>query len=1317
MTQRYPQPDNERTFEKFCLRFLQRHWNNPHLELYGKRGEKQYGVDIIDMECSTPFKAGQCKHHEPDKSIPPKEIQEEVDKALTFDPPLDHYAILTTAWASTQAQNAIIRINKEHKSKNIKMFVELFHWEKIEDLLDDYPDVVNQLVQVSNSSLKNIESTQIQITEQIISLRGEVIAKVEEVVAVSGANQFDAEIDEAESYIDKNDPQVGRIHLERIRKRHWDALTEPQKYRVKATLANAAIKQGNDLEAGRILVEAKSHQPQSERALVNEAIGYDLLQKGEAAHELAEGLLGTYPNSGPLVSCWIRTASEKVSLEELRGQLNTVTENDAQVNVALAIRALEVKRYEEAEDFASKAVKANPDWVGPKSILGQALVYLALHRCRTLIGSEQKKRKDEYIDKSITALTETVTLADSQGTLRNVAECFVFRGLAHSLRDDHENAEADFREAIKWLPGNQTVYLRFATYLLGRRRDDEAISQLRKSLSIAPGAEAEICLGETLRERAQPGDMKEAISIFTRLAKTDDSSLASSQPQPESGLLNSIRSEAFNNLIDCLIDESRANDAEEFLSTIPEGRFSDISKATAGAKLSLARGDMASATTFADEAIRAISSDSLKFDLRNLALFLMKLERHKDALPIWQRLNASHDYLLNLRPLVKCAERVKQYGVVLRTCQEAREAGVEDRWLFDQELAVLEMFDVERGITLLQEHLAAHPEDKAARLHLSRIGLYLHRKELVDSEPQKLLSIDDATPYGGYIVVEILRRYGDPNEAVRFAYELYRRHYEHHLANQTLVMSVMAYRSRQPVFADCSEVRPGMAVRYAEGDLAEKWIIIEDSPEPNSALDEYPVSHQLSQSLLGKRVGDSFLIAKTSGRDRIGTVIEVFPKYVYRMRDISNNWQIRFPNVFFIQVFKVAKEAGSVEGKQFDMTDMKLIADERHERLKEAEHRFEAQRPDQPISLHNLGEAIGCSTFEAFYFAALSPTIHIRSNHPGRLYDQRNGLEALKSGSTLVLDITALASVSLLRLNELLEKWSEKLVISQTTAAALRTILEEVIGPTKQRGAFGKTDDGYFFLPESPEEAQAKAEVARSFIELVFAKCEQRGCREMAELDPELREGLCEHLGQDAVESMLLARAPGHILWTEEFLNAEIAAAEFGVRRVWTQLVVYHANTIGIISTEEFLTTSAKLLGYRFDATSINSQTIVKAGEMADWDVRRWPFAQALEIFRAEHVLSGNLATLAAFTIKGMYGRAAFDVSRNNVIVQILEYLFERRDGIRAITQLARSIPSLFNIDVISGVEVSHVIRSWLAEASKRPRILGPIITPPETLS
>ena len=63
----------------------------------------------------------------------------------------------------------------------------------------------------------------------------------------------------------------------------------------------------------------------------------------------------------------------------------------------------------------------------------------------------------------------------------------------------------------------------------------------------------------------------------------------------------------------------------------------------------------------------------------------MKLERHKEALPIWLKLNEAGKYSNDVRHLVRCAERAGQLGIVLRVCGAARKAGLDDRWLLQRD--------------------------------------------------------------------------------------------------------------------------------------------------------------------------------------------------------------------------------------------------------------------------------------------------------------------------------------------------------------------------------------------------------------------------------------------------------------------------------------------------------------------------------------------------------------------------------------------------------------------------------------------------------
>ncbi len=296
------------------------------------------------------------------------------------------------------------------------------------------------------------------------------------------------------------------------------------------------------------------------------------------------------------------------------------------------------------------------------------------------------------------------------------ADCYVFSAMANALVGNENAAEDDFHNALKFMPNNAAVHFRYADYLLQQGRTDEAIFQLRKSLAITRGAEATLFLADALRARKHPNDVSDSFKLLSELVLTDDQNLQSSTPSLKQDQLFALRSEAFDLLITSHIDSSSIQDVEKLIASIPEGRFSSVSMLAARSKVKLVAGDSADASTLADEAISHLPDAKLQVDLRTLALYLMELERHKDALPLWQKLSGEFGYTADFKNLIRCAERVKQYGIILETCQTAKDYGFYDEAFFQEELRVLEMFDIERAVAMLQGRLEEHPSDKLAHV-------------------------------------------------------------------------------------------------------------------------------------------------------------------------------------------------------------------------------------------------------------------------------------------------------------------------------------------------------------------------------------------------------------------------------------------------------------------------------------------------------------------------------------------------------------------------------------------------------------------------
>jgi tetratricopeptide (TPR) repeat protein len=1291
MNFRYPHPDNEKSFEKFCLKLLQRHWNNPHLELYGRRGEGQAGVDIIDPTFSAPFKAAQCKHHEPLITIPPSEIEQEVSAALTFTPPLDHYAIVTSGRATTHAQNKIIEINRSHRAKGL-FIVELLWWEKIEDLLDDYPDVADLLTKITNARLSQFEDKVNQ------GFRG-VTAQIELVVATTGRTAIDAEIDESESCLKNSDPQSARILLEKLRQRHWEELTSQQKYRIKIGFSNAALLEGKDRESGRLLLEAKDLCPDSERAQINEAVGLELIGSREKAHARATELIQSYPSSGKLVACLIRTAPSDSSLEDIMGYASPAVRGDAEVCTALALRAMSVNKFSDAESYARTAVTASPEWFGPNFLLGQALLNGESIKLQRTFRAGPAPIDEHRLVQSIAAIDEAIRLAKKSQAMHCLSDCYLIRALANVLRCEDQSAVSDFDESTRTGPVNTSARYHYAFYLFNQGRIDEAIIQIRKSVNVRCTCEMETFLASMLSERDGPGDRSEAAEIYARVASTDDDVLESQGPKTNSNKLKSHRSAAFHSAIDEYVELGRLHDAEVLLGGVPPERFSRVAILTASSKVRLAQGDFAAASAIADEALTCISESSDDLDTRSLALQFGRLERHKDALPLWLRINESAGYSNDVRHLVRCAERVKRYDVILSVAKAARETGILDTWLLYKEVEVLETFDFEGAITLLRERLRTHSEDKLARIRLSQIGLKWQRPELVDSRPEMLPSVEEVTPSQGAVSVEILRQFGKPDDALRYAYQLVRRFFNEPDANAALVMVFFSPNSTPLTLVDPTEAGAGTAVCYAEGDN-NRWIVIEDSPDPRPELSEYAPDHPLAQSLKGKRVAETVVLSKTSARNRTAVIKEIKSKYVFRMHEIVENWQIRFPDQPFVQLYRVTAPHPTTGQEVPDFTDLKLLADRRHERISEAENLYKTQ----VIPLHLLSKAAGCDPFRSLFYVASKDDLPVRCTR-GQPSEQTAALEALGSCNTLVLDITAIATVSLFELADLLEKWRGKIVISQSTATELRSTLENLTSEGKSGGYFGKTDRGYFFLPSSAESMKVEAESFRSFVDTLFGVCEIRACPQLADLDPVIREQLVHAFGQHGVESMLIARVPGHVLWTDDIAVSDIASAEFSVRRVWTQAVLEHAAGQGLLVADDYLATTAKLLAFDYEATAFNPLVLAKAGSMSNWNPERWPLTKALEQFVNSTIQPDQVIVQAAAVIGIMYKEAPLVEARQATLIKILERLQARPNGLDEARVLISMLPTLFGINVLAAEEAASIGRAWLAEARRRRRV------------
>jgi hypothetical protein len=131
-------PKSWETFEDLCWALFQADWQDSGTQKNGRQGQQQAGVDIVgyNQTAGGALWGVQCKgknaHY--GRKLSTKEIDAELAKAETFQPPLAHWIIATTAATDAPTQE-YVRILSAARKKKKQFPVTLMAWEALQNLL------------------------------------------------------------------------------------------------------------------------------------------------------------------------------------------------------------------------------------------------------------------------------------------------------------------------------------------------------------------------------------------------------------------------------------------------------------------------------------------------------------------------------------------------------------------------------------------------------------------------------------------------------------------------------------------------------------------------------------------------------------------------------------------------------------------------------------------------------------------------------------------------------------------------------------------------------------------------------------------------------------------------------------------------------------------------------------------------------------------------------------------------------------------------------------------------------------------------------
>jgi tetratricopeptide (TPR) repeat protein len=817
--------------------------------------------------------------------------------------------------------------------------------------------------------------------------------------------------------------------------------------------------------------------------------------------------------------------------------------------------------------------------------------------------------------------------------------------------------------------------------LADRGNKDASIRALRDALAQTPAHETRFLLGMSLCDRNLDGDRAEGAKLLRECATENGD-------HSETALLFGV--EAF-------ISVAMFDDAAATLDGVPSADEALV--ATMRARVALSRGQEDEAQAQATRAIGLVGSSTARETLQKLGKVLASLKRFRDSYDIWTRVAIAGSVTDDSRWLVETAVQCGQDAIVLRLGKEARERGEFDPHLIEMELRLLDRYDPNEAVEILRGALARRPDDKHARLNLALLALRLPRTDLGSPTLIELPQVRDVHAEEGGAVVHVLVENGRRDEARTYAYDLLRRHFGSVVAHRAFwyAMLLPAESPEGGESVDRDAATAGTAVCYVErGTTQEKWVVLEDSTvEASDVPEELRPENPLAKAFEGKRVGDVVVLAEGPAQDRTATVTAVISKHAHRVRDVMNNWELRFPENKEVWMVNV----GGANG-ELDMEPFIRLAERSQARTKEAEELYRTR----PLGIWLFGRALGQDEIHAAIHLASAEDQTFRCCI-GSAAEDREAVAAFDAATEVVIDPTAVATVLLLGQIAVLEALGKQVVLSHGTFNALQALLRDARSRQRSVATFGAGPTGQPAFVTAPEEQKKNAvDTAARLLDLASTRWRVEGSRQLADLEPGLRELLFKGFGEAAVQSACIGAGATRVLWTDDAAVAALAKEQFGARRIWTQSLLRRLVASRSVDEEAYVRASAGLVALRYHFTSVTPEILRRAAQWADWLPDRSPMPQVLDYLASPHTRTADAATLAAGLVALGYRDIVVPEKRRSTLVSVAEVVGRRQDGTQAIALMQIALPRMFGLDALGQLDATQTFAAWKAAFDRRLR-------------
>jgi tetratricopeptide (TPR) repeat protein len=1116
-------------------------------------------------------------------------------------------------------------------------------------------------------------------------LLAEIVQGVEAAAICGSSSLIDERhkrIDYAQTLIKQGQFNQAVQYLERLKTELWYQLDDILKYRLLTNLgmAKLGLDESSDAAAAKF-VEARQYNPQDDTALALAAMGYVFQQDYSNAENFIEKALQKNPANALAYSLRVRIASVTESIESVLEQIPPAYHECPDVLVALGEAALKRGLYEKAEEWWQAALNNNngSSMDSVKAFMGVALMEPITQNYPLIDAGQLLDSQKHSLERAFSLFTEVLggTYVNPNDLSHIKFTALVNRAGTLRLLGQYDEAIRDIEIAL--MTKNKEPYLIKQRALLAHEKGnkEEAYSYVQQILLSPETPEASLLAATFLMELKR---VKEAEDILNQFLQTDS---------PED-----LKRKAKHLKFDLFLGRDDRKNAEDILQQVknedPESVFTLIQNIRWQKYI----GSEENIPALVEQAKAALFSKSSTHAQIILAEVLYSLNYYRDAAEVYERFV---DKTLNTalsRQLLKAHYLAGNYKDALNLCQQLL-----DKYGVLQTISEIatsiygDIGDMDNARQVCEDYLKIFPDNVVMQLLLAEVhyatGKYEKLDRFLDSKP----SIESLKLVDLKKIAQLYKIRGRIDSFLEVIYEMRHCFYNDVQVHVFYQISYLEATNIPPGIQNFNTVKDGCGVLLRNNFGKEQWYILEERSDANFSHNELNSSQSLYQDLIGKHIGEEVVLVEDNfGRNTL-RILAITDKYCAAGKQSFSVLENQ-TNIKGFRMVPVPMEGDSpssnwvqqfMEGLKQHQEDFNLIKSEY----------VSGKLPFGAVAI--LVNRNPIELWQILAFGA-SPFIHAWSNFQQEKFD--DALITLQKGGLIVIDPISLVTLHYLGVADDVVRLLGKFGIAQSTIDLFQAKLDTAQGLQGEGFTTFGVEDGQGIKQEvTSEQIGQERTFFDQIIKWVRENCFVLPCLRKLDINHDERTELYELINAVFIDTMLIAREPGRILYSDDQWLRWYAGADSSVPGVWTQVVLKYCLIQQ--NTNESLYRKAILLlanlGYRY--TIIDAKILMEAVRLTEWKLQPI-YASALKALADKNTTLGYAVSVAADFLRQLYLDVVITHTqlidpRDDLVFEMLKILTEKRSATIFVQELKRAIQERFKIIPLQEQQVQRAIDAW----------------------